>query len=148
VPDVDPRITLLRRVDGLAHVVLGPLLLAALAPLERVTGVPRATLTAVLAPFTIYGFVVVAATRKRHASTPPWLVPLAVAVNASAVAVGSAGLKRRGTTRWGRGAAGGLAIGGRARAAGAPRSAYLNRSPWTILLGDSCWDEPAPGLFG
>ena len=109
--DVDPRARLLRRVDGVPHVVLGPLLLAAVRPLERVTGVPQRTLTAILVPFTAYGAVVVVATHERGTPVPPWLVPVAVAVNVAAVVVGSAGLRDRGLRPWGRLAGGGLALG-------------------------------------
>ena len=111
VDDIDRRARLLRRVDGVPHVVLGPVLLAAVSPLERVTGVPRGTLTAILVPFTAYGVVVVAATRERDTSVPSWLVPLAVAANTGALVVGSAGLRHRGLTPWGRVASGGLALG-------------------------------------
>jgi hypothetical protein len=111
VKSADPRAALLRRVDGVPHVVLGPLLLAAVVPLERLTGVPRGAMTAILVPFTAYGVVVVAATHKRNSAIPPWLVPLAVVVNIAAVVVGSAGLTRRGLAPWGRVAGGGLALG-------------------------------------
>jgi hypothetical protein len=93
-------------------VVLGPLLLAAVAPLERVTGVPRLTLAALLLPFTLYGGVIVAGTQKRTTPVPTWLVPLAVAVHTGAVVIGSVGVTRRGLTRVGRLAGGGLAVGG------------------------------------
>jgi hypothetical protein len=110
--DVDRRATLLRRVDGVPHVVLGPLLLVALAPLERLTGASRGTLAAILVPFTAYGVLVVAGTQEPGAPPPRWLVPLAVTANAAAVVVGSAALTRRDLTPLGRLAGGGLAAGG------------------------------------
>lgn len=110
--DRDRRATLLRRVDGVPHVVLGPLLLAGLTPLERFTGASRGTLAAILVPFTAYGVVVVAGTQKPGAPSPPWLVPLAVAANTAAVVVGAAAVTRRDLTPLGRLAGGGLAAGG------------------------------------
>ena len=109
--DVDGRVTLLRRVDGYPHVVLGPLLLAGLTPVGRVTGASRGTLAAILVPFTAYGILVVAGTRNPD-EPPQWLVPLAVMANAAAVVVGSAAVMRRGLTPLGRLGGGGLAVGG------------------------------------
>ena len=103
---------LMRRVDGVPHVVLGPLLLAGLTPLEGSTGASRRTLAAILVPFTAYGVAIVKGTQKPEAPPPQWLVPLAVTANAAAVAVGSAAVTRRGLTPPGRLAGGGLAAGG------------------------------------
>lgn len=103
---------LLRRVDGLPHVVLGPLLLAVLTPLERLTGASRGTLAAILVPFTAYGFVVVAGTQDPRAPSPQWLVPLAVTANTAAVVVGFQARTRQDLTPLGRLAGGGLAAGG------------------------------------
>jgi len=110
--DRDRRATLLRRVDGLPHVVLGPLLLAGLTPLERLTGASRAGLVAFLVPFTAYGVVVVVGTRKPGSPPPQWLVPSAVTANIAAVMVGSAAVARRRPTPLGRLAGGGLVAGG------------------------------------
>lgn len=110
--DMDSRATLLRRVDGIPHVVLGPLLLTVLAPLARLTGASRSTLAAILVPFTAYGVVVVAGTQELDASPPRWLVPLAVGANTAAVVVGLAAVARRDLTPPGRLAGGGLAAGG------------------------------------
>lgn len=108
----DTRTDLLRRIDGVPHVVLGPLLLAAVVPLERISGVPRRTLATVLVPFTAYGALVVAGTQQRATPTPSWLIPLGVAANVAAAVVGSLGVTRRASTPVGRVAAAGLAIGG------------------------------------
>jgi len=108
----DRRASLLRRVDGLPHVILGPLLLAGLTPLERSTGASRSSLVAILVTFTAYGVVVVAGTHKPGSPPPQWLVPLAVTANIAGVVVGSAAVTRRGLTPLGRLAGGGLAAGG------------------------------------
>lgn len=103
---------LLRRVDGVPHVVLGPLLLAALTPLERLTGASRGTLVSILVPFTAYGVGVVAGTQKPDAPPAQWLVPLAVTANTAAFIVGLAAATRRDLTPLGRLAGAGLAAGG------------------------------------
>jgi hypothetical protein len=121
--DTDRRARLLRRVDGLPHVVLGPLLLAGLRPLERLTGASRGSLAAILVPFTAYGVVVVVGTQNLGSPPPRWLVPLAVTANIVAVVVGSAAVARPSLTPLGRLAGGGLAAGGMRllRALRAPR---------------------------
>lgn len=103
---------MLRHVDGVPHIVLGPMLLAVLTPLERSTGAPRGVLRAILVPFTAYGAAVVVATRDVEAPLPRWLIPLAITANSAAVVVGMAGLTRRRLTLPGRLAGGGLAAGG------------------------------------
>ncbi len=108
----DGRAGLLRRVDGVPHIVIGPLLLAALTVLERLTGVSRSTLAKFLVAFTAYGAVVVVATDDLSVPPPRWLVPLATTANVAAVAVGSAAVARRDLTRLGRLAGGALAAGG------------------------------------
>ncbi len=110
--DVDRRGALLRRVDGIPPVVLGPLLLAGLRPLERSTGASRRTLAAILVPFTVYGVAVVMGTREPDAPVAPWLMPLAVTANTAAVVAGSAAMTQRGLTPLGRLAGAGLAAGG------------------------------------
>lgn len=103
---------LLRRVDGLSHVALGPPLLAAASPLARLTGVSVGTVVAVLVPFTAYGFAVVVGTRDTSAPPPRWLVPLAVAANFSAVGLGATAAARDELTAAGRLCGVGLAVGG------------------------------------
>ena len=108
----DRRVALLRRIDGVPHVILGPLMLAGLTPLERLTGASRRTLAAIVVPFTAYGAVVVAGTQGPGAPPPPWLVPVAATANTAAVLVGCAAVTRRRLTPLGRLAGGGLAAGG------------------------------------
>ena len=110
--DRDRRAALLRRVDGIPHVVLGPVLLVASAPLARWTGASRSTLAAVLVPFTAYGAAVVAGTAGQAGSPPRWLVPLAVTANAAAVGAGTVAAVRADLTPLGRVAGAGLAAGG------------------------------------
>lgn len=108
----DRRAALLRNVDGLPHVVLGPVLLMKVEPLERRTGVPRRVLAAVLLPLTAYGLAVVAGTRRLDAPSPRWLLPLAVTANTAAVVAGPVAVTHRHLTLLGRMAGGGLAAGG------------------------------------
>ncbi len=96
------RAALLRRIDGVPHVLLGPALLAVLAPLERWTGASRRSLAAILVPFTAYGVVVLIGTRELEAPRLRWLVPVAITANAAAVAVGAAAVAHRGVTPLGR----------------------------------------------
>lgn len=103
---------MLRLVDGVPHVILGPLLLTLLAPLERFTGASRRQLALILVPFTGYGLVVVAATHDPGAATPQWLIPVALTANTAALVVGAAAMTRRGLTPLGRSAGAGLAAGG------------------------------------
>lgn len=103
---------LLRNVDGLPHVIIGPVLLWKREPLERWTGVPKKALTAILLPFTAYGIAVVAGTQRLDAPSPRWLLPLAVTANSAAIAAGLAAATHGRLTLLGRLAGGGLAAGG------------------------------------
>ena len=62
-PTTGSTVRFLRRVDGISHLVLGPVALGAVRPAARVLGVPERRLAAFLAAFTAYGGVVVACSR-------------------------------------------------------------------------------------
>lgn len=103
---------LLLRVDGVPHLVVGPLLMAAVSPIESLTGVPRRTLAAFQTTFTAYGLLVVAGTWRRHTPAPGWLMPVAATANSAAVLAGASAMARRDFSLAGRLAGVGLAAGG------------------------------------
>ncbi len=72
---------LLRNVDGVPHVVLGPLVLLGHKQMADAIGVPRQALLVFAAAFTLYGVVVLVGLRP--ASVPGWLMVTAVLGNAA-----------------------------------------------------------------
>ena len=82
--------SLVRAVDGVAHVALGPLALLASGPLASRTGVPRPRLGWFLGGFTAYGLVVL--TRARPEEDPTDVLRAAVVGNTVFVACVTASL--------------------------------------------------------
>lgn len=74
-----------RLADGVAHLILGPIIIIAVAPVSDLLGLPTGPLLVFLLLFTLYGAVVVLGTRRDQVSDQMLL--LGVAANAVFVVV-------------------------------------------------------------
>ena len=92
---------LLRHVDGLPHVVVGPLLLVFTVPLARALGLDAVALMVFLVLLTAYGVVVLWGLRAER--VPGWLAVIAVIANGLFLAAIVTSLAVSDLTSWGRG---------------------------------------------